>query len=174
MLAVKIIENDTMYSVQQLHLCIFSRELHSMELHSVKVISAVFTSSTFSVNSSSELCSANLSTNFFLRLQFSQSKYSPASYDLSHSHLQLLGLQIDPFLHTSLYQLILCIHTCIYHHSNVVYYYKRWHLIYIYTYTFHVILCASFHKFLTLHSIELYSTDLHLIKLLIPQKTFFQ
>ena len=71
MLAVKIIENETMYSVQELHLCIFSRELYSMELHSVKVISAIFTSSTFSVNSPAELCSANLSTNFFLRLQFS-------------------------------------------------------------------------------------------------------
>ena len=133
MLIVKIIENNTMYSVQELHLCIFS----------VKVISAILSSSTFSVHSS-----IDLSTNFFLHLQFSQSKYSTTTHDLSHSHSQLQGFQIGPY-HIHLYQLIFCILTCIYHHSNVVYYYKCLHLMYIYTYTFHAILCASFHQFLT-------------------------
>ena len=57
---VKIIENKTMYIVQELHLCIFSMKLHSMELHS-----AFFTSSTFSVHSS-----ISLSTNSFQNLQF--------------------------------------------------------------------------------------------------------
>ena len=56
MLIVKIIENNTMYSVQELYLCIFS----------VKVISAIFTSSVFLV-----LSSTNLLTIFFLHLQLS-------------------------------------------------------------------------------------------------------
>ena len=62
-----------------------------------KVIFAIFTSSLFSVHSST-----NLSSNFFLHLKFSSSKYSPTSHDLSHSHSQLLGFQIDPFSHTPL------------------------------------------------------------------------
>ena len=76
MLIVKIIEKKTMYSVQELHLCIFSGN----------VISAIFASSTFSVHSST-----NLSSNLFLHLQFSWYKHSPTSHDLSHSHSQLLG-----------------------------------------------------------------------------------
>ena len=58
MLAVKIVENNTMCSVQELHLCLFSS--------SPKAILASFTFSTVSVHSST-----NLSTNFFLHLQFS-------------------------------------------------------------------------------------------------------
>ena len=46
--------------------------------------------------------STNLSTNHFLHLQFSQSKYSQTSHGLSHSHSQLLGFQINPISHTSL------------------------------------------------------------------------
>ena len=87
MLIVKITENNKMYSVQERYLCIFLTELHS----------AIFTSSIFSVHSS-----ISLSTNFFQHLQFSQSKYSPISLDLSHSDSQLLGFQIDPLSHTSL------------------------------------------------------------------------
>ena len=60
MFIVKIIENNTMYSVQELRLCTISTELHS-----VKVISATFASSKCSVHSST-----NLSTNFSLHLQF--------------------------------------------------------------------------------------------------------
>ena len=44
----------------------------------------------------------NLSTNFFLHLQFSKFKYSPTSHALSHSHTQLLGFQISPLSHTPL------------------------------------------------------------------------
>ena len=52
-----------------------------------------------------------LQLSFSLQLQFSQSKYSPTSDDLSHSNSQLLGLQIDLvtytfisyFLHSQLY-----------------------------------------------------------------------
>ena len=51
---------------------------------------AIFTSSIFSVHSS-----ISLSTNFVLHLQFSWSKYSPTSHDLSHSHSQLLEFQIN-------------------------------------------------------------------------------
>ena len=99
MLIVKIIESNTMYSVQELHLCIFSFsvECNSIECNSVEVILASFTSSVISTHSST-----NLSTNFFLHLQFSQSKYSPTSHDLSHSHSQLLGFQIYPLSHTLL------------------------------------------------------------------------
>ena len=60
MLIVKIIENNGMYSVQELHLflCLFPS--------SAEVILASFTCSIFSVDSST-----NLLTNFFLHLQFS-------------------------------------------------------------------------------------------------------
>ena len=138
MLLVKIIENNTMYSVQELHLflCSFSP--------------AIFTSWIFSVHSST-----NLPTHFFLYLQCSKSKCSPTSHDLSHSHLQLLEFQIQLY-HIHLYQSTLCIHICIHQHPNVVCYYKRLHLIQIYTYQFHVTL-----------------TNLHLIKVLILQKKHF-
>ena len=39
--------------------------------------------------------------NFFYTCNF-QSKYSPISYDLSHSHLQLFGFKINPLSHTAL------------------------------------------------------------------------
>ena len=89
-----------MYSVQELHLCLF--------LFSVEVILASFTSSTFSVHSST-----NLSTNFFLHLQFSQSKYSSTLHNLSHSHSQSLAFQINHLLHLhlSLFQLSLLLQT---------------------------------------------------------------
>ena len=72
-----------------------------------RVILASFTSSIVSVHSS-----INLSTNFFLHLKFSWSKYSLKSHFLSHSHSQLLGFQINPLsinslhshLHLSLFQ----------------------------------------------------------------------
>ena len=94
MLIVKIIENNAMYSVQEHHLYLFSS---SVECNFVKVMLASFVFSIFSVPSS-----INLSTNSFLHLQFSQSKYSPASHDLSHSHSQLLGFQINPLSHIPL------------------------------------------------------------------------
>ena len=87
MLIVKSIKNETMYSGQELHLCLF--------LSSARVILAIFTSSTFSVHSRT-----NLSTNFFQHSQFSQSKYSPESHDLSYSNSQLLGFLTDPLSHT--------------------------------------------------------------------------
>ena len=89
MLIIKNIENNTMCSVHELHLHLFS--------FSARVILASFTSSTASVHSSN-----NLSTNSFLHLQFSKSKYSPTSHDLSHLHSQLLGFQVNPLSHTSL------------------------------------------------------------------------
>ena len=72
-----------MYNMQELHLCIF--------------LPAIFTSSIFSVHSST-----NLSTNLFRRFQFLESRYSPTSHDLSHSHSHLLGFQIYPLSHTPL------------------------------------------------------------------------
>ena len=77
-LAVKTIANNTIYAVQELHLYLFS--------FLAKIILASFTSSTVAVHSST-----NLSTIFFLHLQFSWSQYSPTSHALSHSHSQLLG-----------------------------------------------------------------------------------
>ena len=76
MLIGKNIENNTTYHMQELHLF---------------VCSTIFNSSIVSTN-----FSTNLSTNVFLHLQFSQSKYSPKSHDLSYSHSQLLGIQICP------------------------------------------------------------------------------
>ena len=137
MLIVKIIENNTMPSVQELYLCLFS--------FSVEVILTTFTSSTFSVHSST-----NSSTNFLLHLQFSQSKCSPTSHDLSHSHSKLLGLQIDPLSHTPLS--INSLHSHLYLSS-----FQRCLLLqtlasnlYLH-YTFHAILCVLFHQLLTLN-----------------------
>ena len=62
MLIVNNIENKTMNSVQELHLCLFS--------FLDKVISTNFVSSIFSVHSLAALCSTNLFTNLFLHLQF--------------------------------------------------------------------------------------------------------
>ena len=132
---VKSTENHTMWSVQE-HLHIFSC--------SAKVILAIFTSSKFLVHSST-----NLSTNLFLHLQFSLSKYSPTLHDLSHSHSQLLGFQIN-----SSSQLLLTINSLHLHqhlsYSNVAYSYKHLHLIYIYIYKFRTILYVLFHLSLTL------------------------
>ena len=47
--------------------------------------------------------------------------------------------------HIRLNQSILYIRIDIYPYSNAVYYYKPFYLFYIYTYTFHAILCVLFH-----------------------------
>ena len=99
--------------MRELHLCLFS--------FSARVILAIFTFSTFSVH-----LSISSSTNFFLHLQFPWSKYSPTSHDLSHSHSQLLGFQINPLSHPPLS--INSLHSHL-HLPNVVYYYKRLRLI---------------------------------------------
>ena len=177
MLIVKIIENNTMYSVQELHLFLCSFSL------------AIFTSSIFSLHftaelRSVELCSTNLSTNFFLHLQFSQSKYSPTSHDLSHSHSQLLGFQIDPLLltplsinylhshqHFSSCQCFLLLQTLAYHlhlHLHV-----SCHFMCLVSLVLDILDQSLKHISTELHSIELHSTDLHLIKLLILQKNTF-
>ena len=74
-----------MYNMQELL-------LHFVELMLIRLVSSIF-----SLHSS-----INLSINLFLHLQFSQSKYSPKSHDLSHSHSQLLGFQIYPLSHIHL------------------------------------------------------------------------
>ena len=80
---VKIIENNTTFSMQELHLFLFSL--------------TIFTSLAVSIHSS-----ASLSANFSLQLQFLESKYCPTSHDLSHLHSQLLGFQIYLLSHTPL------------------------------------------------------------------------
>ena len=42
MLTVKVIENNTMYSVQELCLHLFSTELHSVEFISTSLVSSIF------------------------------------------------------------------------------------------------------------------------------------
>ena len=84
MLIIKIIENNTMYSAQGLHL--------RMLLFLAKIIPAIFTSPSLSLHSSTSLL-----TSFFLHVQFSLT-----SHDLSNSHSRLLGFQIDPLSHTPL------------------------------------------------------------------------
>ena len=69
-----------MYSVQELHLCLFS--------FLDEVVSTSFVSSLFSVHSS-----ANLSANLFLHSR---------NFKYSHSRSQLLGFQINPLSYTSL------------------------------------------------------------------------
>ena len=109
-------------------------------MHSAKVISAIFTSSTFLVHSWS-----NSSTNFFLHLQFLWSKYLPTSHDLSHSHSQLLQFQTDPLSHTPLSINYLHSHLNLSSLSTLFIITNPLHLIYIYTCTFHAILCVSFY-----------------------------
>ena len=70
------------------------RNIQELILLFVKLILFKLVSSIVSVHSS-----INLSTNFFLHLQFLQSKYSPKSHDLLHSHLRLLGFQIYSLSH---------------------------------------------------------------------------
>ena len=60
MLIKKIIENDTIYSMQELRLRLFSTEFHSVEVNLTSLVSSIF-----SVHSS-----ANLFTNLFLHLHF--------------------------------------------------------------------------------------------------------
>ena len=86
MFIAKLKENNTIHTVQELHLfsCLFS-------------FSTSFVSSIFSVH-----FSTSLSTNFFLDLQFSWSKYSPILQDLSYSHSQLVGFQTNPLSNTTL------------------------------------------------------------------------
>ena len=80
----RIIENNTMrtmYTIEELHLFSLS----------------IVTISMFFVHSS-----ISGSTNFFLHLQLKLSKYSLITQDLSHSHLQLLGLKINLLSHSPL------------------------------------------------------------------------
>ena len=135
MLIVKSIENNTIYSVQELHLYLFS--------FLDKVILASFTSSTVSAHSST-----NLSTNIFLHLQFSQSKYSLTSHALSHSHSQLLVFEIKPLSHPPLStnSLHSHLHLSLFQHCLLL----QILVIYYHIYTFHAILCVLFHLFLTL------------------------
>ena len=122
MLIVKIIENNTMYSVQKLYLCIFS----------VKVISAIFTSSVFLV-----LFSTNLLTIFFCTYSFhNRNIHQHHMIFPSHTRNYQDSNQITCRLHP--YHLILCIHTCIYHHSNIVYYYKQCHLVLLFYVSFFI------------------------------------
>ena len=60
---------------------IMTTEIVHKDLILFSVISVIFTSLAFSVHSST-----SFSTNFFLHLQFSGSKYPPISHDLLHSH----------------------------------------------------------------------------------------
>ena len=61
-LAVENIVNKTMYSVQELHLCLFS--------YLAEVISTSLVSSIFPVHSSVEMRSTSLFTKMFLHSQF--------------------------------------------------------------------------------------------------------
>ena len=82
---MKNTQNKTLYTIQKLHLSLFLSEVFLNN----------FVSLILSVHSS-----ISRSTNFFLHLQLS--KYSPISQDLSNSHSQLHGFQINPLLHTPL------------------------------------------------------------------------
>ena len=118
-----------MCNMQELHLFLFSL--------------TIFTSWAISLHSST-----NLSTNLFLHLQFSLSRYCITSHDLSHS--QLLGFQIYPVSHT-----LLSINS-LHSHRHLSSFQRclllqtlATNLIYIYCYTFHAILFVLFHWFLT-------------------------
>ena len=79
---------NTIYTLKELYLFSFSFS---------GVILPNFTSSIVSAH-----LLIKLSNNFFVYLQFSQSKYSPILQVLSHLHSQLLGFQINPLSHIPL------------------------------------------------------------------------
>ena len=81
---MKNITDNTIYTVQELHTFYDHLKLHYQSFHFHQYFH-------YSLHS--------LSISFFLYLQFSKSKYSPTSHDLSHSHLQLLGFQINLLSH---------------------------------------------------------------------------
>ena len=118
MMAVKIVENNTMYSVQELHLCL---------------LSLWFTSSTVSVHSST-----NLSTNFFPALII---------FIVQHIISNITRFITFTLTITRIPNKYFIPHTFVNHFFaffNAVYCYKRFLLVYIYTYTLHAVLGASF------------------------------
>ena len=84
---------------------------------------------------------------FFYTYKFynPNTRQHPMIYHI-HTHNHQASKYILYQLH--LYQLILYIRIDIYHHSSAVYYQKHLHLIYIYSYMFHAILCLLFDQFL--------------------------
>ena len=130
MLIKKILENNTIYSVQELCLSLFLTELHSVEFTPTSLVSSIFQNIHQLIYLLTFFCTHNCYS-----LSTHQRIYNIRTHTYSDSK--------EIIYHIHLYQLILCIHTCIYHHSNVVYSYKCLHLIYIYT--IHAILCVLFH-----------------------------
>ena len=129
---VKIIGNNTMYSVQELHF--FNAYFHQLFLllqYFQYNLQQIYQLILFYIYN-------------FLKLNTHQHHmiYHIHTHNYQDSKYILYGMY--------LYQLILYIHTCIYNYSNVVSYYKPFHLINIYTYMFHATLCVLFRQFLTL------------------------
>ena len=122
---LKIIENNTMCSVQE-HLRWFSCL--------AKVILAIFTWPVFSV----------IYLLIFFYVYRFHSLNTLQYHIIYHIHSHNYSDSKKILYHTHLYQLIHCIHICIYLFSIFVYYDKHLHLICIYIYKFSAILCVLF------------------------------
>ena len=136
MFIVKITENNTMYSVLELHLYLFLFQLELFQLVLFLQHFQYFLQPVYQLIFSSTY-------NF----------HSPNTHQyhmIYHAHTHNYQDSKQILYHMHLYQLILCNHTCIYGHSNVVCCYKLLHLMYIHTYAIHTILCVSFYQFLIL------------------------
>ena len=138
MFIVKIIENNTMYNMQELQLFLFSLTiLTSSKFYYILLLiyQLIF---------------------FYICNFYNQHIHQHHVIYHIHTHSYLDSKYI--LYHIHLYQLILQISINIYHHPNVVYCYKNLHLIYIYTYKFHAILCVLFHQFIRLRALTFKSS----------------
>ena len=129
MLIAKNIENNTMYSMEELHLvlCLFLPAFFFLQefQHILQLIDLLKFSCTYN----------------FYNLNILQQRM------IYHIHTH--NYQDSKYIpyHIHLYQLILNINIDIIHYCNVVYYYEHLLLIYIYTYMFHAILYVLFYQF---------------------------
>ena len=81
--------------------------LHITLFSAIEIVSVLFNGIAFRISSSHS--NTNLSISFFLHLKFGSSKYSPTLHDLSQSHSQILGFQINQSSHLPL--LIISLHS---------------------------------------------------------------
>ena len=128
---MKNIENNPLYTVQKLHLCLFLAEDFQLTLflqyfqYILQLVYQLIFSWIFNLNS--------LNTHQHHKI------YHIRTHNYEDSK-EILYRILYPLSHQSIF----CIHTCIYLHSSVVYCYKHLHLVYIYIYKFRTILYASF------------------------------
>ena len=134
MLIVKVIENNTMYSAQELHFFYLQSILFKLFLILWQfnyILQPIFP------------------LIFFYTWNFHNLNI-PLHYMIIHIHTHsYLGSNLT--LYRIPCQSIIFIHIGIYFHSTFAYYCKHLHLVYIDIYKFHAVLCVLFHWLLRLN-----------------------